>query len=141
MIYVFPLRSLIFQSICFNFYFTSHSHIFSLLLISLLQDRNSSSYKSLRNAREKRSYHSSHHHYRGSAGAGSGVDDSLPASTSPYHIATQRKYPRGTQSCYDGLSDDFDRFSSMNRSFASTAHSKYKVSFMDFHSHFQISLF
>ncbi|EJW87408.1 hypothetical protein WUBG_01685 [Wuchereria bancrofti] len=88
-------------------------------------ERNSSSYKSLRNAREKRSFHSSHH-YRGSAGAA--VDDGLPASTSPYHFAIQRKYPRGTQSCYDGLGDDFDRFSIMNRSFASVAHSKYKPS-------------
>uniref|UniRef100_A0A0R3S046 PRKG1_interact domain-containing protein n=1 Tax=Elaeophora elaphi TaxID=1147741 RepID=A0A0R3S046_9BILA len=87
-------------------------------------DRNLPSYKSLRNPREKRSFHSSHHHYRGNAGGG--PDDGLSASTSPYHTATQRKYPRGTQSCHDGLSDEFDRFSSMNRSFASAAHSKYK---------------
>ncbi|CAG9540120.1 unnamed protein product [Cercopithifilaria johnstoni] len=87
-------------------------------------DRNLSSYKSLRNAREKRLFYSSHHHYRGSAGGG--ADDNLPAFTSPYHIVAQRKYPRGTQSCHDGLSDDFDRFSSVNRSFASATHSKYK---------------
>ncbi|EFO26918.1 hypothetical protein LOAG_01571 [Loa loa] len=88
--------------------------------------RNSFSHKSLRNAREKRSFHSSYHHYRGNTSGG--VDDGLPISTSPYHVAIQRKYPRGTQSCYDGLRDDFDRFSTMNRSFASTAHSKYKPS-------------
>ncbi|VBB27819.1 unnamed protein product [Acanthocheilonema viteae] len=87
-------------------------------------DRNLTSYKSLRNAREKRSFYSSHHHYRGNGGGG--TDDGLSASTSPYHIATQRKYPRSTQSCHDGFSDDFDRFSTINRSFASAAHSKYK---------------
>ncbi|VDO45631.1 unnamed protein product [Brugia timori] len=96
-------------------------------------ERNSSSYKSLRSAREKRSFHSSHHH-RGSAGTA--VDDGLPASTSPYHIAIQKKYPRGTQSCYDGLGDDFDRFSTMNRSFVSVTHSKYKVFFIDFCPYF-----
>ncbi|VDK83046.1 unnamed protein product [Litomosoides sigmodontis] len=86
-------------------------------------DRYPSSYK-LRNAREKRSFYASHHHYRGNAGGG--MDDGVPAPESPYHTATQRKYPRGTQSCHDGLSDDFDRFSNVNRSFASAAHSKYK---------------
>ncbi|KAM3721178.1 Adhesion G-protein coupled receptor [Dirofilaria immitis] len=88
-------------------------------------ERNSSFYKSLRNAREKRSYHSSYH-YRGNTSGG--ADNGLTASTAPYYIATQRKYPRGTQSCYDGFNDDFDRFSSMNRSFISAAHLKYKPS-------------
>ncbi|VDP21465.1 unnamed protein product [Onchocerca flexuosa] len=57
------------------------------------------------------------------------MDESLSAtSAAPYHVATQRKYPRGTQSCYDAFSDDFNRFSSMNRSFVGAAHSKYKPS-------------
>lgn len=125
----------ILQSFIFGFYFFhfSSAYIFFFINVISLQDHNLTSHKSLRNSREKRPFHSSHHHYRGSVGGE--ADDSIPISMSPYHLATQRKYPRGTQSCNDGLSDDFDRFSGMNRSFASVAHSKYKVFVMSFYLH------
>lgn len=92
-----------------------------------------STYRLIRNIqREKRPSYSNHHHCRGNGG-GSG-DDGFLAPTAPYHVATQRKHHRGTQSCYDGFNDEFDRFSNINRSFAGATHSKYKPSRRDYMS-------
>ncbi|VDN06720.1 unnamed protein product [Thelazia callipaeda] len=87
-------------------------------------ERNSYTSKSLKNSREKRSYHVGNQNRRGTAGIG--LDESVPSATASYHGISHRKYPRGTQSCYDSINESFDRFSNNNRSFVALNHPKYR---------------
>lgn len=128
---IFPFH-LSHSSFSLNFFFPLF-FFYSIFFTCLIkfQEGNLSNSKLPRNTREKRSFHVAHHyqhrHCRGSGASNVDDDGTLASSASPYHIATQRKYPRGTQSCYDGNDDELDRFSGINRSFASAPHTKYKV--------------
>ncbi|VDK27841.1 unnamed protein product, partial [Gongylonema pulchrum] len=90
-------------------------------------DRGTPSQRSTRSGHERRSAHSAHHHHRYHGGEGeNGNEDFQVPAASPYHTTTQRRHQRGSQSCYNAFSDDFDRFSNMNRSFTAAVHPRFK---------------